>query len=85
MWSYEVVFQHPKRPKKITKRDGVTGIQLQDTSETIVSPSGELALQYALEELKKFDDYELVGIIRRHPIIKIIKDAPAENTDTAVK
>lgn len=78
MWSYEIVFQHPKRPKEITKCDGVTGMQMQDTSETIVADSGKQALQYAMDELKKFEDYELVGVIRRHPIVSIIKNAPAE-------
>jgi hypothetical protein len=73
MWTFECVFEHPKKPKKITKKDGVTGVEMSQTSITIAADSGELALQFAMDELKKNLDYELIGIIRRNAIVTIIK------------
>ena len=52
MWSYECVFQEPvrSRKRKFPIRDGsgttICG-EVRDRSETVVSESGELALQYA--------------------------------------
>jgi hypothetical protein len=48
-------------------------VPMTQTSECIVTDSGEKALQYAMDELKKFDDYELVAVVRRNPIVQIIK------------
>ena len=93
MWSYECVFQEPvrSRKRKFPIRDGsgttICG-EVRDRSETVVSESGELALQYAgaldaakagiatlaLDELKKHPDYDLVGIIRRHAIMAILTE-----------
>jgi PDZ domain-containing secreted protein len=74
MWSYECAFEHPKKPKKITKKDGVTGVEMSQTNITIAADSSELALQFAMDELKKNEDYELVGIIRRNAIVAILKE-----------
>jgi hypothetical protein len=67
MWSYECIFEC------IDKNNEVTGA-LINISETIVVENGKQALEYAIEELKLNEDYILVGIIRRHAIIKIIKN-----------
>jgi hypothetical protein len=73
MWSYECVFEHRDRAKKRTLKGGMR-VPMTQTSECIVADSGEKALQFAMDELKKFDDYELVAVVRRNPIIQIIKE-----------
>jgi hypothetical protein len=73
MYSYECVFEHPKIPKTIEKKDGITGMQMEQTSVSIVADTGIQALQYAIAQIKTYQDYELVAVIRRHPIIVIIK------------
>ena len=70
MWSYELVFEHPDRMKRRTSRK----VPMTQTSKTIVSDSAEAVLNHALDELKKIPDYELVGIVRRHPIVTILKN-----------
>jgi len=73
MWSYECVFEHRDHNKRRTLKGSPKGVPMTQTSECIVADTGEQALQYAMDELKKFDDYELVGVIRRNPIIQTIK------------
>jgi hypothetical protein len=71
LWSYECVFEHRDNKRRRTK----TGVPMTQTSECIVTDgSGKKALQYAMDELGKFDDYELVAIVRRNPIVQIIKE-----------
>ena len=74
-WSYECVFEHRDRTIKRKRNPVVPGmsVPMAQTSEGIVADSGEKALQYAMDELKKFDDYELVAVVSRNPIIQIIK------------
>ena len=86
MWSYEIVFERSEEPAgvplKKKRKGGVTtiGSPLKTVSETIVADSGDLALQYALDELKKmrgvYRDYELVAVIRRNAICGILKEPP---------
>ena len=75
LWSYECAFEH--RDRTIRRKRNPVGpgmsVPMTQTVECIVTDSGEKALQYAMDQLKKFDDYELVGVIRRNPIIQIIK------------
>lgn len=69
MWSYECVFEHRDYNKKKTRNSA----PLTQTSKCIVTDSGEKALKFAIDELKNFTDYELIGIVRRNAIVHIIK------------
>jgi hypothetical protein len=66
MYTYEIVFRHLEKGKNKKK--------LLDISECICTENSYQALEYAKSQLDLFNDYELIGIIRRNPIIKIIKD-----------
>lgn len=70
MWSYECIFEHADMRNKRVKSQ----TPLTQTSETVVANNGEQALQYAIEELKKFEDYQLIAVVRRNPIIRILKE-----------
>ena len=84
MWSYEIVFERSEEPVgvplKKKRKKGVTtvGSPLKTVSNTVVADSGDLALQYVLDELKKmrgvYSDFELVAIIRRNAICGILKE-----------
>ena len=63
MWSYEIVFEHPAKRKKAQ----------MTTTEVVASESDLLVLDYVKKKLQEFEDYELVGIVRRHPIVHILK------------
>jgi hypothetical protein len=82
MWSYEIVFEHSERPAGTRKKRSRNGAHILGTmktvSNTVVADSGDLALQYALDELKKmrcyYADYELVAVIRRNAIVGILRE-----------
>jgi len=71
MWSYECIFECLKEVKTKKKQQGTPMAQ---TSETIVTDTDMQALEYVIDQLKLHPDQELVGIIRRNPIVKIIKE-----------
>jgi hypothetical protein len=72
MWSYECVFEHPEF-EKTPSVGGPEETKMIQTSITVVADSGMKALKYA--ELRIFDHpfNELVAIVRRHPIVKILE------------
>jgi hypothetical protein len=70
MWSYEIIYEYEDRGTKKKSKERPSIIQ---SSEVVVADSGEKALKYALDRITEFDDYELVGVIRRHPIVMILK------------
>lgn len=70
MWSYEIIFHHPDYSKRKTKN----AIPMTEVSESIVADSAEQVLNYVLDQLKTHLEYEFVGIIRRNPILTILKD-----------
>jgi len=70
MYSYEIIFG---RDKEGTKEN-------LNVSEAIIAEEPEQVLRYASERLKLYPEDELIAIIRRNAIIKILsKDAPANN------
>jgi hypothetical protein len=91
-WSYEIVTEAPDPKQQIAAKSNGNGrdyhglkikcdqteIKYVQTSETIVAESGQDALQYAIERLAMFHDRELIGIIRRHPIIDILLEKQPE-------
>ena len=60
--SYEFIFDVVKLGSK----------DVVQHTEAIVADNATLALQYAMDELQKFDDYVFVALIRRNYIIKTI-------------
>lgn len=71
MWSYEIIYEYEDRGTK--KKKSKEGPSIIQSSEVVVADSGAKALKYALDRIAGFDDYELVGVIRRHPIVMILK------------
>lgn len=69
MWSYECVFEHSDIAETLASSKSLT-----QTSISVVAETGELALQFALNELKNNPDYELIGIARRNAIRTILKN-----------
>ena len=51
-----------------------SAIPMTEVSESIVADSAEQVLNYVLDQLKTHLEYEFVGIIRRNPILTILKD-----------
>ena len=68
MWSYECIFEHRDMNKKRTRNS----VPLTQTSICIVAETGEQVLNYAIEELKRFETYELIAVIRRNAIARIL-------------
>jgi len=86
MWSYEIIFERSERSAGTRKRKKCDGTQILGTlktvTNTVVAESGDQALQYALDEMKRmrnyYADYDLVAVIRRNAIIAILKELPKE-------
>ena len=82
MWSYEIIFEHSERLAGTRKKKSRNGAHILGTmktvSNTVVADSGDLALQYAMDEMKKmrccYADYDLVAIIRRNAIVGILRE-----------
>lgn len=71
MWSYEIIYEYENKDTK--KKKSKERPSIIQSSEVVVADSGAKALKYALDRITEFDDYELVGVIRRHPIVMILK------------
>jgi hypothetical protein len=69
MYSYEIIFQQPDRTKKSKNNNSYI-----EVSESIVASNSASVLDYVSERLKMFPEDQLVAIVRRYPIIKIIED-----------
>jgi hypothetical protein len=78
MYLYEIVFEHPSRKKEDKDKSGKSIVMAQ-TSLCLASETSELIIEHAKQALKDHPDYELMGIIRRHPILGILKEEKEQN------
>jgi hypothetical protein len=86
MYSYEIVYEHPDlskgsikeqaKPKIGSDSDGVSivsSIALTTTTQFVVAETHDQVLELVHKELERFTDYDLIAIVRRNSITKVIK------------
>ncbi len=69
MWSYEIIFEYAdKKDPKATKNS----VPMKQNSQSIVSDDIVKVLSHVKDELRMHPEYDLVAIVRRNAILRIL-------------
>ena len=74
MYSYEIVYEHVDHNNGSTESQvNRNSVKYTTTTKFIVANDHKDVLKYVTNEINQQPEYELVAIVRRNPIITVIK------------